>query len=103
MKKIKKRLKKNSGKTPLELAWEKKRQQKEDGIIVKSKNPREAWEDGKQKSLRKSINAKCFDCCGEELYRNRIKFCNIIDCELWHVRPYSKGITKDQCLEYTEG
>ena len=73
----------------------------EAGIEIKRRNPREIWEEDKT-SIRKSVNAKCFDCNGEELYKNRTRYCNVFDCPLWHVRPYSKGITKKDCLEYKE-
>jgi hypothetical protein len=105
MSKIKRRIpsKKLEGEklTALEMGRAKMEQMRADGIEIKQRNPREVWEDDK-KSLRKSINAKCYDCCGTELHRSRIKFCNIVDCELWLVRPYSKGITSDQCLSYVE-
>ena len=73
----------------------------EAGIEIKRRNPREIWEEDKT-SIRKSVNAKCFDCNGEELYKNRTRYCQMFDCPLWNVRPYSKGITKEDCLEYKE-
>ena len=67
----------------------------------KRMNPYEVWEDDK-KSLRKSVNAKCFDCCGGELYKQRIRYCNIFKCPLWDVRPYSSKVTKEDCLAFKE-
>lgn len=53
-------------------------------------------------SIRKSVNAKCYDCvCGEQ-HAKRIRFCCIFKCPLWYVRPYRKGITQDMCLEHDE-
>lgn len=85
----------------LEKARAKRIEKKESGEEEKKRNLREVWEDDKV-SLRKSVNAKCFDCCGEENPRNRIRFCTIFNCPLWHVRPYSSGITEEQCRAYTE-
>jgi len=52
--------------------------------------------------LRHSVNAKCFDCMGGERVTYRIRFCTIFNCPLWHVRPYRKNITKEQCLQNCE-
>ena len=41
------------------------------------KNPR---------SLRYAINAKCWDCSGEQ--RLEVKLCTVKDCALYPVRPY---------------
>jgi len=51
----------------------------------------------------KAINAMCYSCNGEENYVSRTRFCQIFDCPLWKFRPYSKGITQEQCNEYEEG
>lgn len=67
----------------------------------KKLNPRERWEK-KPTSLRVSVNAKCYECCGEEGYIRRIRYCQIFDCPLWYVRPYSKGISKEECTDYNE-
>ena len=43
------------------------------------------------KSLRASINAKCFDCMGQDsdpAVKWRIGNCEIPDCPLYNVRPY---------------
>jgi hypothetical protein len=45
----------------------------------------------KPKSLRFAINAKCYECEGEDYdpgWRSRIKHCIIPDCPLHPVRPY---------------
>jgi hypothetical protein len=66
------------------------------------RSPREIWEADKT-SLRKAVNAGCYDCCGGENYINRIRYCNLFDkCSFWYVRPYSKGITKEMCENWKE-
>lgn len=85
----------------LERAREIKKQNKELGIEDKRRNPREVWEEDRL-SLRKAINAKCYDCSGEENYRNRTRFCHVTTCSLWPVRPYGKDVTETQCLDYKE-
>ena len=91
--------------TPLEKARLKRDENRrialETGVELKRKNPMEAWEENRT-SLRKSVNAKCYDCNAGELYKNRTRYCTIFDCPLWHVRPYSSGISKEDCLNYKE-
>lgn len=53
-------------------------------------------------SLRLAVNAKCFDCNGQENWRNRTKYCHITDCPLWNIRPGGKGITAEQCMGWQE-
>ena len=56
-------------------------------------------------SLRSAINAHCYDCGGADSdtnWRARVKYCQIITCPLHKVRPYSKGITDDECLTWEE-
>jgi hypothetical protein len=46
------------------------------------------------KSLRLSVNAKCYDCEGGDAdpgVRARIGGCKVTTCGLWAVRPYQKG------------
>jgi len=85
----------------LELAREVKRKNRESGIIDVKKNPKQVWELEKT-SMRKAINANCYDCIGAENHIKRIRFCNIINCPFWLLRPYSKGITQEQCLQWVE-
>lgn len=85
----------------LEAARARKAAIKEAGGTIKQRNPYEVWEDDKT-SLRKSVNAMCFECNGGENYRARTKYCVIFSCPLWNVRPYSKGITEKDCNEYVE-
>lgn len=85
----------------LNKAREARKKLKEEGVEVSIKNLYERWE-GDKSSLRRSVDAKCFDCVSGELPRKRIKFCNIIDCPLWLVRPYGKGITIEECNAYIE-
>ena len=70
------------------------------GLIVK-KNPLEKaiCNPG---SLRKAVDAKCWDCCGAENWRNRTRFCAIFECGLWNVRPGGKGVNKEQCRAWKE-
>lgn len=69
--------------------------------LAANKTPMEKVADNPT-SLRICVNAKCYDCNGRENYVNRTRYCQIFDCPLWTVRPYSKGITQEQCLEYEE-
>lgn len=56
-------------------------------IKTKSRNPTEQWEDNPT-SLRKSINAYCYDCSGFSI--NEVRLCTVKKCPLWKVRPYQK-------------
>jgi hypothetical protein len=65
---------------------------KEAGIPVERKNPLERLATNPT-SLRLSINAKCYDCMGQDQdpgIRQRIGTCHLNTCGLWHVRPYQK-------------
>ena len=45
------------------------------------------------KSLRRAINAKCYECQGEDAdpsWQWRVGNCEIPDCPLWPHRPYQK-------------
>jgi len=85
----------------LEAARAAKRAKRESGEVDARRNPEEVWQDDPM-SLRKSISAKCYQCNGDENYRNRARYCIIFTCALWPVRPYGKGITQDQCRAYKE-
>jgi hypothetical protein len=42
-------------------------------------------------SRRLAIRAKCWDCEGQGVdpgWQERVRTCVIVDCPLWHVRPY---------------
>ena len=54
-------------------------------IKTKSRNPTEQWEENPT-SLRKSINAYCYDCSGFSI--NEIRLCPVKKCPLWKIRPY---------------
>jgi len=57
---------------------------------IKRLNPIEKAKQN-QKSLRLAVNAKCYECEGEDYdpgWRGRIKDCIIPDCPLYPVRPY---------------
>lgn len=48
-------------------------------------------------SLRASINAKCFDCQGQDsdpAVKWRIGNCEIPDCPLFNVRPYQDNLSR---------
>jgi len=70
---------------------QKKRAKKQNPLEKLKKNPY---------SLRLAINAKCYECNGRENWTKRTKYCQVFDCPLWHVRPHSKGITKNDCKNY---
>ncbi len=53
-------------------------------------------------SLRRAIDAKCFECNGQENWINRTKYCNIVDCPLWKVRRKAKETTAEECLAWSE-
>lgn len=53
---------------------------------------------GNKSSLRKAVNAKCWDCCGGGLtfkeskgVRVEIKNCQVTDCSLFNFRPYKNN------------
>lgn len=52
---------------------------------TKQRNPTEQWEDNPT-SLRKSINAYCYDCGGFNI--NEVRLCPAKKCPLWKIRPY---------------
>lgn len=53
----------------------------------KQKNPMDHWREDPN-SLRKSINAKCYDCCCGDT--NEVKHCTVQTCPLWSIRPYQE-------------
>ena len=58
----------------------------------RQKNPVEKLAD-KPTSLRAAVNAKCFECNGEDAdpcWKWRVGNCDIFGCGLWGVRPYRK-------------
>jgi hypothetical protein len=45
------------------------------------------------KSMRKAVNAKCYDCQGGDAdygVRERIRSCDVVRCPLNPVRPYQR-------------
>ncbi len=82
------------------------RRKLESGEIEKApaKNPTEKWQENPYK-IRLAVNAMCVDCCGgveETNWLKRIRYCQILKCPLHKVRPYSKGITDDECVTWVE-
>jgi len=88
----------NSG---LKKAHKKRQEMRDAGIEIKKRNPYEILEDN-PKSMRAAINAKCYDCNGEESWLARTKYCNITDCSLWSFRKGGKGISAEECIDYDE-
>lgn len=86
---------------PLTKARAKQKLRREAGEVTVRRNPREVWESDK-KSMRKAINANCYDCIGEENYTRRIRYCDIFKCPFWFLRPYSKGISQEECRSWNE-
>lgn len=69
----------------LQKARDTRARMKEQGIKLTKRNLVQVWEEDKL-SLRKSINAKCYDCCHGDI--DSIVHCTIKSCPLWLVRPY---------------
>ena len=51
------------------------------------KTPLDRWREDPN-SLRKSINAKCYDCCCND--KDQVANCTAKSCPLWAVRPYQE-------------
>jgi hypothetical protein len=78
--------------SPLEKARQARKEMQEAGIPVKVKNPLEKLAD-KPQSLRRAIDAKCYQCEGEDAdpaVKWRIGNCLCDDCALYMVRPYQR-------------
>lgn len=71
-------------KEKLEKARQAKVLKKQQGLSVSKLNFVEKWEKDKT-SLRKSINAKCLDCCCGD--KSEVVKCTVQVCPLWFVRP----------------
>lgn len=83
--------------TAIELAHLKRREMKEAGIEIKRKTPIEKLAENPT-SLRKAVNAKCYDCQGSDgdpKVRSRIGKCHCVSCPLYNVRPYQKKVDED--------
>jgi hypothetical protein len=75
----------STGKTSIEKARHTKALARANGEPELRLTPIQKWENDKL-SLRKSINAKCYDCSCHQI--NEIKGCTVQACPLWLVRPY---------------
>lgn len=76
--------------TGLQKAQEVLRLRREAGIKTEIKNPLEKAV-ANPESLRLAINAKCYDCIGQDAdpdWRGSIRECICTDCPLYPVRPY---------------
>lgn len=62
-------------------------------MVNKRRTPTEVWEENKT-SLRKSINAYCYDCSGFNI--TEIKKCQVKKCPLWQVRPYQNKLNNEE-------
>jgi hypothetical protein len=54
---------------------------------------------GTPTSLRLAINAKCYDCGGQDSdpgWHDRIRHCAVPGCSLYPVRPFQRGDTDEQ-------
>jgi hypothetical protein len=71
----------------LAKARQTKADRKAQGIKSYKRTPIQVWEEDKL-SLRKSINAKCYDCCCGQA--EEVKGCAATSCPLWSVRPYQE-------------
>ena len=70
---------------PLKKAQEVNRRKRANGEEIVKKNPLEAAKEN-PKSLRKAINAKCWDCCCFQ--RAEVKKCSVPNCPLYRLRPW---------------
>lgn len=68
-------------------ALEARRMKLASGAKLTHKTIMDKWEEDKL-SLRKSINAKCFDCSCHQI--EEIRHCTAKGCPLWYVRPYQE-------------
>lgn len=79
--------------TALEKAHAARKARAAAGEVLVRLNPIEKAQK-KPKSLRLAVNAKCFDCVGQDCdpgWRKRISECAVTKCPLNPVRPYQKG------------
>ena len=81
--------------TGLQKAQEVMRLRREAGIKTEIRNPMEKAAE-RPDSLRLAINAKCYDCIGQDGdtdWRGSIRECVCTDCPLYPVRPYQPKVT----------
>jgi len=80
-------------KTPLEIARQRRKEKLERGEKIERLNSYEKWlRSPNEKSFRKLVNAKCWDCQDDPLAGSTIKSireCTVrLICPLWNIRPY---------------
>ena len=80
--------------TPIQKAQAAQMQMREDGIVLKKRNPLEILA-ANMNSYKAIVNATCYQCVGGNLegevdvgWRERITTCDITDCASHHKRPY---------------
>lgn len=93
--------------TGLERARQARKAMQEAGIAVRIKNPLEKLADNPT-SLRLAINAKCYQCEGEDSdphVRWRIGNCLLPECALFAIRPHQHlhGTPVPKSLAKNEG
>lgn len=59
----------------------------------KTKSPMDRWQEN-PKSLRKSIDACCYECGGFNI--NEVRNCPVVKCPLWQVRPYQNKLNNEE-------
>jgi hypothetical protein len=90
--------KKKAELTPLEKARAVTAARRAAGEVIKRRNPIEKLGDN-PKSLRLAINAKCYDCQGQDSdpkVRYRIGTCSVTGCPLHAVRPHQRRTEEDE-------
>ena len=84
--------------TPLQLAQQRRREMREQGIEVERLDPIQKLAKNPT-NRRLAINAHCWGCMGggaDANTRGSIRDCTITGCALWYVRPYQSKTTTDE-------
>ena len=62
-----------------------KQQPEENRQTIKLLDPIEKAQQN-PKSLRRAINAYCYDCCCEQ--KSEVRLCSALNCPFYHLRPW---------------
>ena len=84
--------------TPLQKAQLKQQAMRDAGIAVVVLSPIEKHLRAPT-SLRAAINAKCYDCVGQDCdanWRGRVGTCTVVKCPLHSVRPFQHKAESDE-------